>query len=238
MRSAAAAQRERREHGERHRPPRRDFRAAAAGLTRPPPRRRAADRRRRKPLRWRHRVRPPAPRRRTGCGRGSETVSPPGRLDRRQVDARLGVDNLPLHMQARLVDRVTCAHMAVDDVDDDLEDRRADAVRARAADDQLDVAALAEDDRGGHHRGHPAAWRIAEEAERIEVLLPHDVVEVDARAGHDDPRARAVRAGDRAGAPVRVEDRDVGRRAELCAEKRSRNPGSSSPASNSGVRSA
>ena len=55
------------------------------------------------------------------------------------------------------------------------------------------------------------------EAERAEVLLAHDVVDVDPGARDDDARALAVRARHRRGAALAVDDRDVRRRAEARA---------------------
>ena len=70
---------------------------------------------------------------------------------------------------------------------------------------------------GGHHARHPATRRVAVEAQRVEVLLAHDVVHVNAGAGHDDARALAVGAGHAARPAVAVEHRDVRRGAEVPA---------------------
>ena len=104
------------------------------------------------------------------------------------------------------------------DADDRLQDRRADAVGAGAAEHELDLA-VAQHDRRRHHARHPPPGRMAVKAERVEVLLAHHVVEVDAGAGHDDARALAVGARHAARAAVGVEHRDVRRRAEPAAEE-------------------
>ena len=98
----------------------------------------------------------------------------------------------------------------IDDAHDRLKQRRADPVRARAAQHQLDLA-VAHHDRGRHHARHAPPRRVAMEAERVEVLLAHHVVDVDARPRDDDARSLAVRARDAAGAAVGVDHRDVGR---------------------------
>ncbi len=56
-------------------------------------------------------------------------------------------------------------------------------------------------------------------AERVEVALAHDVVEMDAGAGHDEARALAVGARHRAGTAVAVQDGDVRRRAHPRAQQ-------------------
>ena len=94
-----------------------------------------------------------------------------------------------------------------------LEDRRAQAVRARAAERQLDLT-VAQHDRGGHHAGHPGSRREAVESERVQVLLAEHVVQVDAGPRSHDAGAGAVRAGDADGVAVRVQRGDVRRRPE------------------------
>ena len=183
------------------------------------------------------------------------------RRQRRRRDPRLGVEDALLVVHARRAHRLGGAHAVVDDPDDRLQERRADAVGARAAQHQLDLARMG-DHRGGHHARHPPARRVAVEAQRVEVLLAHDVVDVDAGAGHDHARALAVGAGDAARAALAVEHRDVGGRAQVAggtprstgrtgriartasaprpkrsARKRSRKSSSARPSTNSGVRS-
>ena len=116
-------------------------------------------------------------------------------------------------MRAGRVDRRARIEPVVDDADDRLQQRAADPVGPGAADDELHLV-VAQDDGGGHHRRHPPAGRGRVEAQRAEVLLAHDVVDVDARARDHDARALPVRAGHRRGAPLAVHDGDVRRPAE------------------------
>src|SRR5437763_183783 len=67
--------------------------------------------------------------------------------------------------------------------------------------------------RRGRHDG-ARAGRVEVVAVGIEIVLAEHVVQVHAGAGNDDPGARAVRAGDAGAAAVRVEHREVRRRAE------------------------
>ncbi len=103
----------------------------------------------------------------------------PGRVASSSI-ARLGVDDAVLEVHARRAHGLARAEAAVDDADDRLQQRRADAVGARAAEHQLDLA-VAQHDRRRHHARHPPPGRVPVEAERVEVLLAHHVVEVDAR---------------------------------------------------------
>ncbi len=75
------------------------------------------------------------------------------------------------------------------------------------------------DDGRRHHARQPPARRVAVEAERVEILLAEHVVQVHAGAGHDDARARPVRAGHRARPALAVEHRDVGGRPERRAAR-------------------
>ena len=71
------------------------------------------------------------------------------------------------------------------DVEDDLQDRAAQADRACAADDEPGPAAL-EHERGRHHAREAAPDRSAPTApDGIEVVLAEHVVEMDARARND-----------------------------------------------------
>ena len=112
--------------------------------------------------------------------------------------------------QARRVDRGSRLQPVVDHPDDRLENRRPDPVRPGAAQHELGHPVAQHRGRGHHAREPPPRW-MAVKAERVEVLLPKHVVEVDSGARDDDPRARAVRAGHRARPALRVEHRDVGR---------------------------
>ena len=141
-------------------------------------------------------------------------------------------------MQPRRVDGGLRVHPAVDRVDDHLDDRGADPVRAGGAEHEL-RRAVVEHDRRRHHRRQPAAGRMREPARGREVLLAHHVVDVDAGARHDEPGALAVGGRHRARPAVGVEHRDVGRRAEPRGHERSRgSPARRGPSRNAGVRSA
>jgi hypothetical protein len=119
-------------------------------------------------------------------------------------------------MQARGSHRLARTHALLDRPHDRLQDRRADAIGAGAAEAELDLA-VAQDDGWRHHRGHPPPRRDRVEAERVEVLLAEHVVEDHAGARHQDAGAGTVGAGDVGAHSVAVEGGDVGGRAEQVA---------------------
>ena len=121
-------------------------------------------------------------------------------------------------MQPRRTDRRGHVHPVVEHVHDRVDDGRADAVGPAAPEHQLRPG-LAEHHRRAHHARHPAAWRVAVEAEWVEVLLAEHVVEVEAGPRHDDPRPLAVGARHAAGAAGGVEHRHVRGRAEPRGEE-------------------
>ena len=107
--------------------------------------------------------------------------------------------------------------------------RRADPVRAAAAEPDLELA-VAQDDRRRHHRRQPHARPVAVEAVRVEVLLAEHVVDVDAGARDDRPEPVPFEQVTLAQPPVAVDRGDVGGRAEpVGGEPRSRD-GSPEPA--------
>ena len=133
--------------------------------------------------------RPPARRRRTGCASRNGPASQPAASSSAVVDPRLGVDDAVLVVDPRRVDGVgLAACRRRSQRIDRLQDRRADPVRAGAADGQLGDA-VAERPRWGHHAGQPPPGRMAVKAERVEILLAQHVVEVDAGARHHHARA-------------------------------------------------
>ncbi len=106
-------------------------------------------------------------------------------------------------------DRLGGVHPLLDDPDRHVEDRRADSVRAGAAEAEHDLA-VAQGDGRGHHRADPAAGRDPVESAGVQVLLAEHVVDVHAGAGDDQPRAGAVGAGDRGAHAVGVQSGEVG----------------------------
>src|SRR5271154_441027 len=135
-----------------------------------------------------------------------------------QVDSGLGEYDAVLEVNARSIHRRAHLHSVVDDADDRLQERRANAVGSGAAQHQLDLSPT-HDDRRSHHARHTPAGRMAMKAERVEVLLAHDVVEMDARSRHDDPGALAVGARRATRHSVGVDDRDVGGGAQARGEE-------------------
>ena len=86
------------------------------------------------------------------------------------------------------------------------------AERMRAEPDEPTTSSTApavEHERRRHHARQPHARRELQRRD-VEIRLAQHVVEVDARAGHDDARAAAGRTGQRGSVPVAVEDADLG----------------------------
>ena len=78
------------------------------------------------------------------------------RGERLDVDARLRVDDAVLPVHARRLDGADEREPAVDHAEDHLQDRGADAVRARGAEREVDRAVARHHGRR-HHRRQPAA---------------------------------------------------------------------------------
>ena len=171
------------------------------------------------------RAAPPARRRRTGCGPRSARARA-----RQPPDPRCP---RPARRTRRPSSKCTrgasiaswIAEPAVEHPDHDLQDRRADPVRAGRAEHEPRVRRPSEHHRRRHHRRQPAARRMRVEAERREVLLAHHVVEVDAGARHDLAAALAVRARHRARPAVGVGGRDVRRAAQPARGEALEEPG-------------
>ena len=92
-----------------------------------------------------------------------EPVAPPLQLvERGRAEAGLHVHRAGLEVHAAAAHRLGDVHVVVDDVADHLQDRRAQPVRSRAADGQLDLA-VAQHEGRRHHARHARAGR-----ERVE----------------------------------------------------------------------
>ncbi len=140
----------------------------------------------RRPVAWSRR--PPEHRRRRGCGRNGASVRPPASSPC-QVDPRLGVDRVAFEVHPRRLDGRAGVEAVVDDADDRSRTLTGSA-GARAAKHQLDLHGQDLPTVGAIIDGiRPARWR-GEEAQRAGGPLPHHVVEVDARPGHDETWAR------------------------------------------------
>ena len=218
----------RRSRASRTAPERRAAGATGPASCRSPPPRRAGGRRRRSSSPAAAAA-PPGRRRRTGCARRSGTTwQSPGRAPRGRFRARR-TGRRPRSARAARRRPPAAPSAAVDDADDRLQHGRADAVGAGAAEHELDLA-VAHHDRRGHHARHAPAGGMQVEAERVQVLLAHHVVQVDARAGDDHARALAVGAGRAAGAPVaRRSPRCASWSRGAAARKRSRKPSCGEP---------
>ena len=113
-------------------------------------------------------------------------------------------------MDAGSVDRFGRAEPMVDHVHHDLQDRRAEADRAGAADDEP-RAAVCQDNGRRHHAGEPHPG--AETPLRwVQVGLAEHVVHLHPGAWNDQPGAAARRCRERGGVPAAVHDADVCRR--------------------------
>src|SRR3954452_12303809 len=114
------------------------------------------------------------------------------RVERARIDPGLGLDDAPLEVKARQLDRILGLQVEVDDVQDRLEDRGADAVRPGRPQGDLRPPVLVQHDGRVHHARHARAAVVAVQTQWIQVLLAEHVVQVDAGARDDHAVRRAV----------------------------------------------
>ena len=141
-------------------------------------------------------------------------------LERRLVDARLGVHLPALHVDARSRDGLLRPAAR----GPQRRARSAGSPSGSGSSPRCRCASSGRPSRsttvGAIMLGTRAPGAMLVEAERVQVLLAQHVVQVHAGAGHHHARARAVRAGHRRAGALGVHHRDVRRVAEPRAHLR------------------
>ncbi len=132
-----------------------------------------------------------------------------GVLEREVRPASRGVD---LELQTGGEHGAKRVLLVLEETDEHVEDRVAQAVRSAAA--QRDAIPTAPDERRSHHRGERMSGRVAMEAEGMEILFAEKIVDADSGPRHDVTASFSVRQRERRGGPVPIDDADMGRRTE------------------------